>query len=96
MADVVAGPPTASAAAKATTPTTNTAMVIGGRSAGLKIRSVPMRASKYSLNASTPTTERPIPASPTQNTNASKRPAMAKAHAAPSRYGSTPANRKNR
>ncbi len=47
-------------------PSQNTASDIGGRSAGLKTRSVPMRASKYSLKASTPTTASTTPARPLQ------------------------------
>jgi hypothetical protein len=66
-------------------PSQNTAGGIAGRSAGLKTRSVPSRASKYSLNASTPMTESTTPPRPAQNIGASKRPSIAHAHAAPSR-----------
>ncbi|MNC85729.1 hypothetical protein D3C83_13410 [compost metagenome] len=64
---------------------------MGGRSSGLKTRSVPICASKYSLNDSTPTTARTMPPSPLQNTAASNTPAMEYAQAAPSRYGNNPA-----
>jgi hypothetical protein len=77
--------PTASAAPNATTPHQNTASEICGRSAGLKTRSVPMRASKYSLKASTPTTDSTTPERPVQNAAASNVLATPQAHAAPSR-----------
>jgi hypothetical protein len=52
----------------------------------LNTRSVPIRESKYSLNASTPTTAKITPARPLQNATASKAPPpRAYAHAAPSR-----------
>ncbi len=69
--------PIASAQAKANAPIQKIATATGGSSAGLKTRSVPMRASKYSLNASTPITESVTPKRPLQNTAASKRPAIA-------------------
>src|SRR5688500_12087876 len=77
--------PTDKAAAKAAQPIQNTALAMGGTSAGLKMRSVPMRASKYSLNASTPITESVTPPSPIQNAVASKRVENENAHAAPRR-----------
>jgi hypothetical protein len=77
--------PTASAPANPAMPSQSTASVIGGRSSGLKTRSVPMRDSKYSLNASTPTTESTTPNRPPRKTGPSNAPAIAYAHAAPSR-----------
>ena len=77
--------PTASAPANAATPSHMTASDIGGRSSELKTRSVPIRESKYSLKASTPTTASTTPARPLQKIGASNRPAMAYAQAAPSR-----------
>ena len=69
--------PTANAPAKAAMPSQSTPSDIGGRSAGLNTRSVPIRESKYSLNASTPTTASTTPARPLQNTGASNAPATA-------------------
>ncbi len=69
--------PTASAPANAATPSHSTASDIGGSSAGLKTRSVPMRESKYSLNASTPTTASTTPARPLKKSVASNRPTIA-------------------
>src|SRR5262249_46847849 len=87
--------PTANAQANAATPSHSTPSPIGGRSAGLNTRSVPIRESKYSLNASTPTTASTTPARPLQNAGASNAPAMAYAQAAPRRYGRRPAYREN-
>ncbi len=83
--------PIASAHAKATVPIQNIATGIGGSSAGLNTRSVPIWASKYSLKHSTPITASTTPKNPLQNAGTSNRPAIAYAHAAPRRYGSNPA-----
>jgi hypothetical protein len=68
--------PTASAPANPATPSHITQSDIGGKSAGLNTRSVPMRLSKYSLNASTPITASATPASPDQNIAPSRSPVI--------------------
>ena len=69
--------PTASAPANAAMPTQSTQPDIGGKSAGLNTRSVPIRESKYSLNDSTPTTASTTPPRPLQKIAASNAPAIA-------------------
>src|SRR5437762_10758936 len=74
--------PMAAAQAKAATPTQNIHSGMYSSSLGLKTRSVPIFASKYSLKDSTPTTDRKMPKKPSQKTPVRNCPSTPYAHAA--------------